>query len=103
MPDPDELSERASRLAEGIAAALRDQAALERIEVTLFSALSEAVVQERERCAGLAEERAQMWQHSKLNDASWPAQGRTEAQHRYREAVAIADAIRAGLPQPPLA
>ncbi len=102
MFDSNDLSARAAELAEEVLAAVKAGAPSEGIEAILLSALGEVVVRERERCASIAEERARMWRGTKLNDPSWPAEGRREAQERYKEATAIADAIRAGTALPPL-
>lgn len=96
--DPDEISQRAARLAEELGALARAGRPQERLEALLLTALRE----ERERCAAVAEERAAMWDRTRQNDPAWPAEGRLEARTRYNEAVAIADAIRAGSPTPPL-
>ena len=103
MTDPHEASERAAKLAEDIIAAVREGRPREWIESVLLSSLQEATMRERERCAALAAERAEMWQHTRINDPSWPAGGRTHAQERYKEARAIADAVHAGVPLPPVA
>ena len=103
MSSEGERSDPVAVLAEEITTAVHSGRPAEWIEARLLSALQEATRGERERCAALAERRAQLWQQSKLNDPAWPAAGRTEARERYKEALAIADAIRAGELQPPLA
>ena len=99
--DP-EIRARAAALAEEIAAGVRQGRSLEWLEEVLGTALLDVARSERERCASVADQRAQLWESSARRMASgpWPAHALVEARERRKEAVVLADAIRADLPSP---
>ena len=87
---------RAAALAEELAAGVRAGRPAEWAERVVGGALLDAVHQERERCAAIAERRVEMWESSarRMSPGQVPAEALTEARG-YKEAVVIADAIRA--------
>jgi hypothetical protein len=97
LQSDQEIRERAAALAEEVVAATRAGRPTEWVEEVLGSALLEVARRERERCAAVADHRADLWESSarRMAGTSWPAAARTEAQERRKEAVFIADALRA--------
>ena len=87
----------AAALAEEITAGVQQGRTAEWVEEVLGSALLEIARHERERCASIAERRAELWETTARRMASgpWPAAARTEARERHKEAQVIADALRA--------
>lgn len=95
-PDSEALA-RAAVLADELAGGLREGRALEWVEQILGSALLDAVREERERCAAIAERRVRLWESSgRMSSPGWPTGALAEASARRNEAQFIADAIRAG-------
>ena len=97
------LDARAAELAGEIAAAVRSGRAEEALEQLLGTALRGVVRAERERCARLAERRAEMWAASARRmsaGGTWPREGVVEAHERGKEATALGDAIRAEVDPP---
>ncbi len=92
------LQQRAAALAEELASGVREARAVEWLEEAVLSALADAMDRERERCALLAEQRAALWETSdqKFRSPEWPACALSEARACRNEALALADAIRAG-------
>ena len=88
---------RAASLAEEIAAGLQRARTLEWLEERLAAVLFDVAGDERERCAALADRRAALWEASekRMSSPAWPAEGRAEARERRKEALVLADAIRA--------
>ena len=97
-----EIRARAAALAEEIAAGVRQGRSLEWLEEVVGTALLDVARGERERCAAVADQRAQLWESSARRMASgrWPAEALVEARERRNEALVIADALRADLPAP---
>jgi hypothetical protein len=98
-----EIRARAEALAEEIVAGVQQGRAPEWVEEVLGSALLAVARDERERCATLADRRAELWEASgrRMSSGTWPAEGRVEARERRKEALVIADALRAEVPEPP--
>lgn len=71
MHDPDRIPASAARLADEIAATVRDARAGEWVEAMLLAALGEAAALERQRCTELAEQRARKWEGIRMNDPGW--------------------------------
>jgi len=94
---------RAAALAEEVAAGVRRGHPLEWVEELLGSALLEVAREERERCAALADARAELWEANArhMSSGAWPAEARVEARERRKEALVLADAIRVDAPAPP--
>ena len=99
--DP-EIRARAAALAEEVAAGVRQGRSLEWLEEVLGTALLDVARGERERCAAVADHRARLWEASarRMSTGPWPADARVEARERRKEALVIADALRADLPAP---
>ena len=97
--DPD-IRARAAALAEDIGAGLRRGRSLEWLEEVVGTALLDVARSERERCAALADHRARLWESSarRFSSGQWPADALAEARERRKEAIVIADAIRADVP-----
>ena len=97
MRDDDaEIQARAAALADELAEGIRAGRAVEWVEAQLASALRDVAARTRERCAALAEERAQMWESSerRMSSGGWPREGADEARHRRKEAITLADSFR---------
>jgi hypothetical protein len=96
----EHVRQRAAALAEEIAAGVGQGRVAEWIEERFMSEMLDALRMERERCAVVADTRAEMWQKSLRRYASgaWPVGAKTEARERSKEAMAIADAIRVDAP-----
>lgn len=90
---------RAAELAEELSAGRAAGRALEWVEQLLGTALLEAVREERERCAAIADRRIGIWEQSgrRMSSPAWPPDAAAEARARRNEAEVIADAIRAGV------
>ena len=99
--DP-EIRARAVALAEEVAAGVRQGRSPEWLEEVLGTALLDVARDERERCAVVADQRARLWESSarRMSSGSWPPEAVVEARERRKEALVIADAIRADLPRP---
>ena len=99
--DP-EIRARAAALAEEVAAGVRQGRSLEWLEEVLGTALLDVARGERERCAAVADHRARLWEASarRMSAGPWPADALVEARERRKEALVIADALRADLPAP---
>ncbi|HKO94948.1 MAG TPA: hypothetical protein VJU61_27530, partial [Polyangiaceae bacterium] len=87
---------RAASLADEVTSALQQERPNEWLEEVLASALLEMMRLERDKCAMIAEHRADLWEaaverytHSETADGAV-----REARERHKEAVTIADAIR---------
>jgi hypothetical protein len=91
------IHQRATSLAEDILAMCAERRPLEWIEVRLGEALLEIAREERDRCATIAEDRVRLWTSTveRTIRERWPIDARTEARERLKEAIVIADAIRA--------
>src|SRR3712207_5413665 len=89
---------RAAPPADELAAGLRGGRAVEWVEQVAGSALLAAAREARERCAGIADRRVDVWEASgkRTSAAGWPSGAAAEARARRNEAQVIADAIRAG-------
>ena len=99
--DP-EIRSRAVALAEEVAAGVRQGRSLEWLEEVLGTALLDVARSERERCAVVADQRARLWESSarRMSSGPWPAHALIEARERRKEALVLADALRADLPAP---
>ena len=91
-----EAGRRAALLADEVNDAVKDGRTSEWLEEVLASALLEMMRLERDKCAMIAEHRADMWQsalerYTTSNSAGYAIE---EARERHKEAVTIADAIR---------
>ncbi|HEX2601115.1 MAG TPA: hypothetical protein VHL32_03300 [Gemmatimonadaceae bacterium] len=91
-----EAGRRAASLADEVTSALQQERPNEWLEEVLASALLEMMRLERDKCAMIAEHRADLWEaaverytHSETADGAIK-----EARERHKEAVTIADAIR---------
>jgi hypothetical protein len=102
MQSDPEIRARAAALAEEIAAGVRRGRPLEWLEEVLGTALLDVARSERERCAAVADHRARVWEASarRMSSGGWPAEGLVEARERRKEALVLADALRADLPAP---
>jgi hypothetical protein len=85
-------------LAEELAAGMRDGRASEWLEEVLVTVLLDVIRGERERCAAVADRRVELWSANerKMASGTWPADARFEARERRKEAIVLADALRAG-------
>jgi hypothetical protein len=92
----EDIGRRAANLAEEIAMGLERGRVIEWVEERIASELLDALRRERERCAAVADRRAEMWLASlrRYSSGTWPVGATTEARERSKEAVSIADAIR---------
>nr|AKA59413.1 hypothetical protein [uncultured bacterium AB_1383] len=100
--DPD-VWERAAALADEVVAGVREGRPAEWLEEVLGSALLDAMRRERERCAAIADGRAELWlaNEERMSSGAWPASAAADARERRKEALVIADALRADVPLPP--
>jgi hypothetical protein len=91
------LRTRAAALAEEISAEIPRGPTSEWLEEVLGSALLDVARQELARCAAIAEARAVLWEGTahRMSSGAWPAAAVIEARERSKEAIFIADAIRA--------
>jgi hypothetical protein len=96
----EDVGKLAAVLAEELGTGLKRGNAMEWVEQRLAEEMLNALRLERERCAGIADKRAEMWQASLRRYASgtWPVAATTEARERNKEALSIADAIRVDAP-----
>jgi len=83
-------------LADDVAVAVREGRPTELLEEMLASALLEMMRLERDKCALIAEHRADMWGFAleRSMSSTNPADSLSEARERHKEATSIADAIR---------
>ena len=90
------LQELARKLTKELSAGIREGRTAEELEELIGRALQHAAAQEREHCADIAEHRAAMWASSSrwLGSTELTAP-KIEAREREKEALAIADALRA--------
>ena len=100
LPSNSGIRARAAALAGEVAAGVGRGLPLEWLEEVLAAALLGAARAERERCAALADHRAELWEANARRMASgpWPAEALVEARERRKEALVIADAIRVDEP-----
>ncbi len=91
-----EAGRRAASLADDVAVAVKEGQSNNRIEEILASALLEMMRLERDKCAMIAEHRADLWETAIERDPLSPTSTHAinEARERHREATIIADAIR---------
>lgn len=91
-----EAGRRAASLADEVADAVREGRPNEVLEELLASALLEMMRLERDKCALIAEHRADMWESAleRYIHSGTADQARDEARERHKEAITIADAIR---------
>jgi hypothetical protein len=91
-----EAGRRAASLADDVANAVRDGRPTELLEEMLASALLEMMRLERDKCALIAEHRADMWGSAidRYMSSATAADSVSEARERHKEATSIADAIR---------
>jgi hypothetical protein len=91
-----EAGRRASSLADEVSQAVTEGRSSEMIEEMLASALLEMMRLERDKCALIAEHRADLWETTIENDPLSPTSTHVinEARDRHKEAIVIADAIR---------
>ena len=91
-----EAGRRAASLADDVAVAVKEGKSNERIEEILASALLEMMRLERDKCALIAEHRADMWGSAidRYMSSATAADSVSEARERHKEATSIADAIR---------
>jgi hypothetical protein len=91
-----EAGRRAASLADEVTNALREERSTEWLEEVLASALLEMMRLERDKCAMIAEHRADLWEAAvdRYRGAQTAGDAVTEARERHKEAVTIADAIR---------
>ena len=91
-----EAGRRASSLADEVADAVKDGRPSELLEEMLASALLEMMRLEREKCAMIAEHRADLWESAldRYTQTGFGDMAVSEARERHKEAVSIADAIR---------
>jgi hypothetical protein len=96
LQSESDIRTRAASLAEEVAAGLQNGRAVEWLEEVLGGTLLDVARSERERCAGVADRRASLWEASaqRMSSGGWPAEGLVEARERRKEALVIADAIR---------
>jgi hypothetical protein len=99
----EDIRQRAAELAEEVSAGVTRGKVNEWLEEVLGSALLDVARRERERCAGVAEERVVMWEASlgRMGTRDWPAVAVAEARARLNEARALADALRVSVSPPP--
>jgi hypothetical protein len=95
LPTDSDIRARAAALAEQGHAGIEAGRAVEWLEQMLVSAMLEVARRERERCATIAEERAQLWEGTAKGMASMSSPALPEARARMNEALALADALRA--------
>jgi hypothetical protein len=102
MQSDDEIRGRAADLADEVATGFRSGRAAEWLEEVIGSALLEVARAERQRCAVLADERVEMWEHSvrRMGTGSWAPTAVAEARARLNEARALADALRVSISPP---
>jgi len=98
LQSDSQIRARAAALAEEITAGVQHGRAAEWVEEVLGSALLAVAREERERCARIAEQRAELWEATarRMSSGPWPAAARTEARERHKEARVITDALHAG-------
>jgi hypothetical protein len=91
-----EAGRRAAILADEVTDAVKDGRSTEWLEETLASALLEMMRLERDKCALIAEHRADIWESAleRYTLSGTAAYALEEARERHKEAVTIADAIR---------
>lgn len=91
-----EAGRRAASLADDVAAVVRDGQPSEALEELLASALLEMMRLERDKCAMIAEHRADMWESAleRYTGSGTAGQAIDEARERHKEALTITDAIR---------
>ena len=95
-----DIRTRAAGLAEELATGVESGRAVEWLEEVLGAALVDVARSERERCAVLADRRAELWEASarRMASGAWPTEGLVEARERRKEALVLADAIREDAP-----
>lgn len=100
LPFDSDIRARAAALAGEVAAGLRRGLPLEWLEEVLGAALLDVARSQRERCAALADRRAELWEASarRMSSGPWPAHALAEARERRKEAIVLADAIRTDEP-----
>ena len=91
-----EAGRRAASLAEEVSDAVKAGQPSELLEEVLASALLEMMRLERDKCALIAEHRADMWESAleRYTHSGTADQAVGEARERHKEAITIADAIR---------
>jgi hypothetical protein len=100
LQSASDIRTRAASLAEEVAAGLQKGRAIEWLEEVLGETLLDVARSERERCAAVADRRAELWDASarRMSSGGWPPEGLSEARERRKEALVIADAIREDAP-----
>jgi len=91
-----EAGRRAASLADEVADAVSQGRPSEALEELIASALLEMMRLERDKCALIAEHRADMWESAleRYRHSGTPVYAIDGARERHKEAVSIADAIR---------
>ncbi|HJQ54521.1 MAG TPA: hypothetical protein VJ825_11835 [Gemmatimonadaceae bacterium] len=91
-----EAGRRAASLADEVTSALQQERPNEWLEEVLASALLEMMRLERDKCAMIAEHRADLWEAAveRYANGQTADEAVKEARERHKEAVTIADAIR---------
>ena len=102
LQSDSDIRTRAASLAEEVAAGVHHGRPLEWVEEVLGTALLEVARAERERCAAVADRRAALWEATarRMSSGPWPTEARMEARERRKEALVLADALRADAPPP---
>lgn len=95
LPSDSDIRARAASVAEQGHAGVQAGRSMEWLEELLVGAMLEVARRERERCATIAEERAQLWEGTATGMAAMSSPALPDARARMNEALAIADALRA--------